>query len=286
MHKDLTIVLPSYKSKELIIQHINNLSKKFKFIIVDNSYDKKLKKDLEGKYKNVKVYLRKNIGYGSAINYGSRYVKTKYFLVMNPDTKIYKNTLKNLLIAAKKIKVFGALSPDYIENKKKNKKVRKNNIISQKQLDGGAMLFDKKIFEKIKGFDEKIFLYYEENDFYQKCENLKYDLFLIKNSYFYHSQKGDSSSAIYKSSEEKYQGYLVGGWHGQWSKFYYLKKYNGFLYSLIKCMPNLFINILQLIFKCLILSKKTKYLYFKIEGLISSILGLPSYKRNKYDNYE
>ena len=125
MHKELTIVLPSYKSRELIIEHINNLSKKFKFIIIDNSYDKKLKKELESKYKNVKVYLRKNIGYGSAINYGSKHVRTKYFLVMNPDTKIYKNTLKNLLIAAKKIKVFGALSPDYIENKKKIKRFEK-----------------------------------------------------------------------------------------------------------------------------------------------------------------
>ena len=104
---------------------------------------------------------------------------------MNPDTKIYKNTLKNLILAAKKIKIFGALSPDYIENKKKNKKIPKNNIINQKQLDGGAMLFDKKIFKKIKGFDEKIFLYYEENDFYKKCENQKYNLFLIKNSSLY-----------------------------------------------------------------------------------------------------
>ncbi len=284
MYKDLTIVLPSYKSRELIIEHINNLSKRLKFIIVDNSYDKKLKKELEDKFKNVKVYLKKNIGYGSAINYGSKFVKTKYFLVMNPDTKIYKNTLKKLLLAAKKLKVFGALSPDYIENK--NKKIQKKNIIKQKQLDGGAMLFDKKIFKKIKGFDEKIFLYYEENDFYQKCNILRYDLFLIKNSYFYHSQKGDSSSAIYKNDKEKYYGYLVGGWHGQWSKFYYLKKYNGYFYSLIKCMPNLIINILQLILKSLMLSKKAKYLYFKIEGLISSILGFPSYKRNKYDNYE
>ena len=285
MHKELTIVLPSYKSRELIIQHINNLSKKLKFIIVDNSYDKKLKIELEYKFKNVKVYLRKNIGYGSAINYGSKHVKTKYFLVMNPDTKIYKNTLKNLLLAAKRIKVFGALSPDYIENKNKNKKVQKNNIVKQKQLDGGAMLFDKKIFQKTKGFDEKIFLYYEENDFYQRCDILKYDLFLIKNSYFYHSQKGDSSSAIYKNDKEKYYGYLVGGWHGQWSKFYYMKKYNGYLYSLIKCMPKLIVNIIQLFLKSLILSKKAKYLYFKIEGLLSSMIGLSSYKRNKYDKF-
>ena len=283
MHKELTIVLPSYKSRELIIQHINNLSKKLKFIIVDNSYDKKLKIELEYKFKNVKVYLRKNIGYGSAINYGSKYVKTKYFLVMNPDTKIYKNTLKNLLSAAKKIGVFGALSPDYIENK--NNKIQKNNIIKKKQLDGGAMLFDKKIFQKLEGFDEKIFLYYEENDFYKKCDILKYNLFLIKNSYFYHSQKGDSSSAIYENDKEKYYGYLVGGWHGQWSKFYYMKKYNGYLYSLIKCMPNLIVNIIQLIMKSLILSKKTKYLYFKIEGLFSSMIGVSSYKRNKYDKF-
>ena len=64
-----------------------------------------------------------------------------------------------------------------------------------------------------------------------------------------------------------------------------MKKYNGYLYSLIKCMPNLIVNIIQLFLKSLILSKKTKYLYFKIEGLLSSMIGLSSYKRNKYDKF-
>ena len=283
MEKAITIVLPAYKSRKLILNHIRNISKKIKFIIVDNSYDKLLKKEIESKFKNVKVFLRKNIGYGSAINYGSKYVKTKYFLVMNPDTKIYKDTIKNLLSAAKKIKVFGALSPDYLENKKKNLKTK--TIVKKRQLDGGAMLFNTKIFKKIKGFDNNIFLYYEENDFFQKCNNLNYNLYLVRNSYFYHSQKGDSSSAIYENSKEKEYGYLIGGWHGQWSKFYYLKKYNGFFYSLLKCMPNLLVNIIQLITKSLIVSNKTKYTYFKIEGLICSIIGFPSFKRNKYDSF-
>ena len=69
MEKEITIVLPAYKSRKLILNHIRNISKKIKFIIVDNSYDKLLKKELESKFKNVKVFLRKNIGYGSAINY-------------------------------------------------------------------------------------------------------------------------------------------------------------------------------------------------------------------------
>ena len=180
-------------------------------------------------------------------------------------------------------KNFGALSPDQIINKKKN--IKKKNIVKQKQLDGGAMLFKKSTFKKIKGFDEKIFLYYEENDFYHKCHILRYDLFLIRNAFFYHSQKGDSSSAIYSKKEEKYYAYLIGGWHGQWSKFYYLKKYNGFFYSFVKCLPNLITNIIKLILKSFVDYKKAKYIYFKIEGVVCSIIGIPSFKRNKYDKF-
>ncbi len=282
MEKLITVVLPSYKSEKLVISHIEKISRKIKIIVIENSKDKKLKKKIEKNYSNSKVYLQNNIGYGRAINFGASYVKTKYFLVMNPDTVIYKDTIKNLLSAAIKIKKFGALSPDQIQNKNKNKKYKKK-IKEKKMLDGGAMLFDKEIFRKIKGFDNNIFLYYEENDYYHKCNNLNLRLYLIKNSFFYHSQKGDSSSAIFKSSEEKFYAYLIAGWHGQWSKFYYLKKYYGFTYSFFKCLPNLLVNIIQLFIKGVIFSKKTKYIYFKIEGLISSMIGLSSFKRSKYD---
>ena len=281
MYSNVTIVLPSYKSGKLIFSHLKKISKKINVIIIENSKDKKLKKEIETKYKNARVYLQNNIGYGNAINYGSKFVKTKYFFVMNPDTKIYKNTIKNILIEAKKLKYFGALSPDQIKNKKIN--LNKKKIIEQNQLDGGAMLFQTNLFKHIKGFDKNIFLYYEENDYFHKCNNLNLKLYLIRNSFFYHSKKGDSSSAIYKDPKEKFYSYLISGWHGQWSKFYYLKKYHGFMYAIIKCIPNLILNIVQLLIKGITLSKKTKYLYFKIEGLISSIIGLPAYKRSRFD---
>ena len=38
---------------------------------------------------------------------------------MNPDTKIYKNTINNLLLSAKKIKTFGGLSPELVDIQKK-----------------------------------------------------------------------------------------------------------------------------------------------------------------------
>jgi len=283
MNNFVTIVIPSYKSRELVLSHIKKISIKIRIIIVENSSDDKLKKDVEKKYKNVKVFLQKNIGYGCAINYGAKFVKTKFFFVINPDTKIYKNTISNLVSVAKKIKYFGALSP--IQIKHRNQINKKVTFVMQKVLNGGAMFFDTKIFKKIKGFDKNIFLYYEENDYFHKCNQLNLKLYSINKSFFYHSLKGDSSSAIFKGIKEKNYAYLISGWHGQWSKFYYLKKYNGFIYSFLKCAPNLIINLIQLLIKLLTFSPKTKYVYFKIEGLLSSILGFPSFKRSKYDRF-
>ena len=280
MNKLLTVVIPSYKSRNRIISHISKLSKKLKIIVIENSEDINLKERISKKFRNTKVYLKKNIGYGRAINFAAKKVNTKYFFVMNPDTTIYKQTLKNLVNAAEKIKIFGMLSPEHISKKRSN--LINNDIIEKNTLTGGAMLFNTKIFKKIKGFDENIFLYYEDNDYFTKCNKLNLKLYLIKNSFHYHKKK-DSSSATFKSIEEKYYAKLIAGWHGQWSKFYYIKKYHGFFYSIVKCSPNLIVNMVQFLINLIINYKKAKYIYFKIEGLLSSIIGLPSFKRSKYD---
>jgi len=280
MNKFLTVVIPSYKSRNRIISHISKLSKKLNIIIIENSEDINLKKQISKKFRNTKIYLKRNIGYGRAINFAAKKVNTKYFFVMNPDTTIYNQTLKNLIIAAEKKKLFGMMSPEHISKKKSN--LTNNNIIEKNTLTGGAMLFNTKIFKKIKGFDENIFLYYEDNDYFTKCNKLNLKLYLIKNSFHYHKKK-DSSSATFRTIEEKYYAKLIAGWHGQWSKFYYIRKYHGFLYSLVKCLPNLIVNIVQSLINLIINYKKAKYIYFKIEGLLSSIIGLPSFKRSKYD---
>jgi N-acetylglucosaminyl-diphospho-decaprenol L-rhamnosyltransferase len=282
MKKLITVVIPSYKSDKLVISHLKKISKKINIIVIENSKDIKLKKQIEKKHKNTKIYLQKNIGYGRAINFGANYVKTKYFFVMNPDTIIYKNTLNKLINIAEKINIFGLICPDHIENKNK----KKTKIVEKKKsllgLTGGAMLFKTKIFEKLNGFDDNIFLYYEDNDYFRKCLLNGYDLYIAKKSFHYH-KKRNSSSAIYKNIEEKNYFKLISGWHGEWSKFYYNKKYNGYFQTLLKSIPKIILMILQLIINLFFNFSKAKYIYFKIEGLFSSIIGLPSFKRSKFD---
>ena len=140
MNKLLTIIIPSYRSKKLILPHLERLSKKFKIIIIENSYDKSLEEIIKKKYLNVDIYLKKNIGFGRALNFAAKKVKTKYFISINPDATLYINTLKNLIKAGNKIDNFGSISPVIID-KKSNKK---NIIIETRKVNGPIMFFKTK----------------------------------------------------------------------------------------------------------------------------------------------
>ena len=79
--KNVSIVLVSYKSRNKILNFLKNISENYKIIIIENSYDKVLKKEIEKKYKNVEIYLRENPGYGASVNYARSKIKTKYFFI-------------------------------------------------------------------------------------------------------------------------------------------------------------------------------------------------------------
>ena len=90
-------------------------------------------------------------------------------------------------------------------------------------------------------------------------------------------------STTFSNIYEKNSTYFVGGWHGQWSKFYFLKKYKGFIYALFICLPNIIMNIIQIIPYIFFDTTKVKYKYYKIEGFVCSLFGLPSFKRSRFD---
>ena len=277
--------MPAYRSDKLVLLHLKTFHKKYKVIIIENSYNETLKRKIENKYKNVDVFLKKNIGFGRALNFAAKKVKTKYFISINPDATLYINTLKNLIKAANQIDNIGAMSPTIIDKKSNKKEI----IIETKKVNGPIMLFNSKIFLKINGFDKNYFLYYEENDYFKKCNILDLKLYLIANSYYNHpkSKKDNKSLKInsvkFSNIEEKNNTYCVAGWHGSWSKFYYLRKYNGYIKAFIMCLPHIILSIIQMLLCSFVDFNKAKYKYYKIEGFVCSALGMSSFKRSKYD---
>ena len=100
---DLTVVIVTLKSEEVIFTCLDSIPSNIKVIVVENSNNKKLKEQLEEKYQNIKCILAgENNGYAVGNNIGLRKVNTKYALILNPDTILDKNAIHNFLISAKK----------------------------------------------------------------------------------------------------------------------------------------------------------------------------------------
>ena len=159
---------------------------------------------------------------------------------------------------------------------------------SVEHLSGAIMLVDKEKILKLGSFDENFFLYYEDDDFFQKCNLLKLKLYLVTDSLFSHTkyqkkeEKLNLHSTTFSNKDEKNSTFIVGGWHGQWSKFYYFKKNFGYFYGLKKTLPNFFKALTQYIFFKLKSNKTQSNLHAaEISGLLSSYILRKSYRRPK-----
>ena len=117
---NFTIVIVTFKSEKVIETCLNSINQKYTIIIVENSNNENFKKNIEGKFPNVKCYLTgSNIGMGSANNIGIKLAKTNYVLILNPDVKLMQDTIIHLTAAIKLIENFAIAAPMEITNLKK-----------------------------------------------------------------------------------------------------------------------------------------------------------------------
>ena len=280
MNNQITIILLSHRSKNLVLNFIKDIHIKYKLIIIDNSNDIELKKIIEKNYPEVVINIIENNGYGSAINYASKLVKTKYFLINNPDINdLNENKINKFLDTAKTLSDnFSALGPRFINTNPKSlvQSNNKKNIEEMRFLSGSCMFFKKETFDLLGGFDENFFLYFEESDFCLRAHKIykNYQINKIKIKHY------TGTSVQVESKEEKRELQKLYKWHFIWSKFYYYKKNYGIFYSLIYFFPIIIRTIVKLIFYTIFknIEKKENY-SIRLNGLLRSMRGLNSNKR-------
>jgi 4-amino-4-deoxy-L-arabinose transferase-like glycosyltransferase len=86
--------------------------------------------------------------------------------------------------------------------------IRKWDMKSPRAVEvvpGACLMIPSKLFKKVKGFDEKLFLYFEENDLSNKARSLGYSLYIIPKSKIIHRVAKSTSQTpniekIYKKS--------------------------------------------------------------------------------------
>ena len=278
--KNLTFIIVTFNSKKVIFNCLNSLPKDFHKIIIENSSDQELKKELERNYVNTRVILSSNIGMGAGNNLGIKKTKTQFAYVLNPDVVLREDTLFNINNSISRLEDFAILSPisddlNYPNYKTfNNNDLYKNNLIGNvEEIDGYSMIINKSYFPDNTFFDEEFFMYLENVDLCLRAKKNDGKIFIIKNSKIHHL----GAQAV----DDKYsrEVELSRNWHWMWSKCYFNKKHRGFFITISLALSSLLKNSFKYLI-CLITFNRKKAIYkMRLSGTLNALLARKSWFR-------
>ena len=277
LKNDLTIVINTFNSDEKIYSCLNSINPDYKILVIENSNNFKFKEVLEKKYLNVICELTgENLGYAKGNNLGLSKVKTKFAMILNPDTLVEKNSIDNFFYTALKYNDFAIIAPAIQEKKEIEKIKKQNNVFETDSVKGFAMFLNIEKFKEIGFFDENFFIYFEEIDLCRRLKKFNKKIYLDKSIKINHIGGSSHNQSIDFEME------LSRNWHWMWSTVYYHKKHYGFFYALFKVSLKFFSALLRVIFYSILFNQKKKKIYFqRLSGLFNSIIGKKSWYRPK-----
>ncbi len=180
----------------------------YEIIVVDNSCSRILKQRLS-RFRDVK-YLNpaSNLGFSAANNLGAAHSRGKYLFFLNPDTLVLPGAIDKLVAVFKKDRNLGIATPQLLDAKQRVyplqcsdkltplagiialsfvNRLFPRNFISQKYwlldrdrtksrdvavVPGTALMIRRSLFQQLKGFDRKFFMYFEEADLCTRAGSL------------------------------------------------------------------------------------------------------------------
>jgi len=194
--KSLTISIVSHGQFYLLLPLLKNLKESeqfYKIILTINIPEKIIQPKWLKEISIFWIFNDKVKGFAENHNYAFKYCESELFLVLNPDIRINKNVLKNLIDLKAKEKI-DILGPSILDpNKKKSINSRKfpnifypvlkllymtkkeyyykktDKILYTDWIGGMFLLISTEHYKKINGFDTDFFLYCEDVDFCKRA---------------------------------------------------------------------------------------------------------------------
>ena len=211
----VSLIILNFKVKDLALKCLESVKKsnysELGIILVDNGSNDGIEEDIK-ELKGVDfIQTGKNLGYSGGNNIGiKRALKSgaDYIFILNPDTTIEKDCIKNLVDGIEKYKAEITGPKIYFEGTKKiwyaGGIFDKENVIGKHRgvdevdsgkydspeetdfVTGASLFVKREVFEKIGLFDEKYFLYYEDADFCERAKRAGFNVVYIPDAVVYH----------------------------------------------------------------------------------------------------
>jgi len=218
MLKHIAIIIVGYNSKKYLTSCFSSVYqstfKEFMIIFVDNNSTDDSANYIEKYFPKIAIIKnKKNFGFAKANNVGIRKaikLGYRYFFILNPDTILDKNCIKNLLMQANQNTILQPLillhkngkktnlintsgnvlhylgfswCGDYFKNRSKFNGIKEKEITS---ASGAGMLLPIKIFQATGGFDELFFMYYEDLDLCWRARMAGFNIKLSPQALMWH----------------------------------------------------------------------------------------------------
>ncbi len=240
----LSIIIVNFQSVSYLKKCLESIEKSinavldFEVIVVNNDdQELSLRKDFPFPLKVIKNNL--NSGFGAANNFGARVAQGEYLFFLNPDTKLVDDSLKKMVDFAEKEKATSIVGPKIIEASRNapqpwtcGEKISLKNILFRNTIDkpwnkneiqqvdwvsGTALFISKSLFDKLGGFDENFFMYFEDQDLCLRGKLQGLKVFFYPHTQIIHyngkswNDKKNQKEEYYKSQKyffEKYHSKL------------------------------------------------------------------------------
>ncbi|MFA6754775.1 MAG: glycosyltransferase family 2 protein [Candidatus Dojkabacteria bacterium] len=219
-------IIVNYNGKQLLERNIPSLVSTYQpdldICVVDNNSSDDSILFLEKEHPEIKILKSdKNLGYGRAHNLAlNKYPDYQYYIFMNNDLSLEPDWLSNLLEVMQVKQNVGAVGPKILLAKKKDGKYVINSAgleidkhymaydryegenddgkYSQTEkvdgICGAVMLVSRKVLDKVKGFNSKMFLYYEDVDLSLRIRDAGYNIYYRGKSVVYHDHMASTAN--------------------------------------------------------------------------------------------
>jgi N-acetylglucosaminyl-diphospho-decaprenol L-rhamnosyltransferase len=202
-------------------------------IVVDNASTDDTVAVAEGRGARV-IRNARNEGYGRANNVGARAAEAEFILVVNPDCIVDKGAVVALVDAARRYPDAAFFAPQIVEPSGRvfyqprsllatsltnpdGKLVLPEGEACAPFFSGACFLMRRDVFLKLGGFDDNIFLFYEDDDLCRRVADSGSALIYVPQAVVRHGRG--------QSSGEKPGRIFASRWHQAWSRAYVSRKY-------------------------------------------------------------
>jgi GT2 family glycosyltransferase len=214
----VTVISVTYESAAIADALVNTLNRFRNVIVIDNASQDDTAKILSARLTHAQVIRNTgNVGFGPANNQALALVGTSYALLLNPDCDIDIVALEHLVQTAESYPSAAIVTPQswqrngmpqpsyrhaFFEKRAAQAYRIPDGVCSAKWLHGCCMLVRVDALRRFGGFDERFFLYYEDDDLCLRALQAGYDCLLAPQAQVFHAG-GASSTPSWRTDFRK-----------------------------------------------------------------------------------